>query len=178
MELESVKEELDKYLREFYWTYIIDEGSSVRFNNVRVESLEERRFIRSLKQDGSEYVFKGRGDLDYRVAREDGKLWLSGFANDKMVGDRREIGEGEAVRVFRNRKEGGMLGGVVDMIEVIGGQSREIQKELAPNELRVRIDEIRDIGMKYDEEVEFLQINGERFTIELSRDGGCRIKFL
>lgn len=176
MEKESLQRELDNHLREFFWTYIFEEdGESVQFINAKIGSMEERSFLRSLREDGSEYVFTGKGKVNYKISRNESNLWLTGMVNGEKVEDKQQIEEREAVQVFREKKGGGESGILGDIFEFLGRDKKEVKKRLVPNNLDIRIDQIDGISMNREGKVDFLKLTGEGFSIELKRNGGLRV---
>lgn len=179
MEKELLRKKLDENLEDMPWTYTILVGEGVvKLNNIEAESLGEEEFLENLKEEGSECVIDGRGSLTYKIMRLDGKLHLSLFRDESnVVGDRKEIKEREALRIFRETKQSRESGGLENLLGLFRG-GRRPPKELVPNDISLKFDRIKNIALEEDEKFDTLEMDGEGFKVELREDGGCSVLFL
>ncbi|KXB06188.1 hypothetical protein AKJ52_02460 [candidate division MSBL1 archaeon SCGC-AAA382C18] len=180
MKREQLRKNLSKKLKNLPWGYTLGtEEETIQFSNVKTESLDEKEFLKSLDEEGSEQIIEGTGELTYKFARVDGKLQLSlSLDEDKVVKDGEEVEEKEALRIFRESKKGKESRGLGDLFNFFKRGSDEPPKEFVPNEISVECDRIANIALKDNDGFKSLEITGEGFKLELRGDGGCSILFL
>lgn len=172
MDKKTLRKELEGKMEDMPWTYrFVKEGGTVNFTNVRTGSMDEKKFLERLREEGAEEIIEGSDDIHYRIARSNEKLWLSLIdENMKDAGDANEITEQNALAVFREAKnERESPGG---LFSIFMGKSEEPRKEMVPNHLKIKYKLIESIDMESERRNKLVKIIGKGFKIGLREDGG------
>lgn len=179
METEKLSEKLNENLKDMIWSYSLDsKGEVVRFRNMETDSVDEEQFLESLEEEGSERTIKGEGDLFYKFVRKDGKIQLNLFHGDKRVGEKTEIEDQEALRLFRENKQSSEHGVFENLFSLFKIGEQKQSKEIVPNNISIKFDRIENIKSREGNVLNSVEIKGNNFTIELREDGGCSISFI
>lgn len=179
METRQFSEKLNENLKDMVWSYNLDsKGEVVRFRNMETDSIDEEQFLESLEEEGSERTIKGEGDLFYKFVRKEGKIQLSLVRGDKRVGKKTEVEDQEALRLFRENKQGSKQGVLENLSSLFKIDGQKQSKELVPNNISIKVERIENIKSREGNTLDSVEIKGNNFTVELREDGGCSISFI